>query len=529
MLLRLSLFIVILTIPACGASTAQLVKTWVVCVAALAGLWTLREHPGFVRGGGTVFWLVAGVLCLALFATMRTPFFLFDGLVGSKTRLEGWLLRAAVFAFGWSFWRGEGDAQEVFCRVIAGLILAVGAGRLVLGWDTIERTVGAKMGVAALMAACLPVVVGWAYRGLEQEREIWRTWLAVVASLAAVLMISESGTRSALLGALAGVVFVAAQRRESRFVYLCWAVTFFLTFAGMVLHPTMRTKVCDMTLGGIGDGARTELARQFWHHGLTVTGWGLEAQRHLVDRRPLDRLESLGVYDRLHAWPLDVASAVGVLGLLAVVVGLVIALKLSWTAPAWDWWQAGFGGSLLAFAVCSMWNPPALQGMLLATVVTAGVCTRTLPLSRASGWTACEIEHGRRRFQGSFRSGFGAVSLVGVLVYGSLLAGDVLNTMGVRRYLSACPHAVLARHWLASKLNPWTHRDFAVSYIRLHGDARFREPEGGKVILRMLQRDSEGIASLKGSIWLGMGEREIAAKWFAVATMEMEQKKKMAQ
>ena len=105
-------------------------------------------------------------------------------------------------------------------------------------------------------------------------------------------------------------------------------------------------------------------------------------------------------------------------------------------------------------------------------------------------------------------------SLIAFFIYSACVIGDRLNEGAKRRWLeqSTLPHRIIARQWIAAKLNPWVYRDQVITYYNMGATGQLIEPCGGKEFLIWLLREHPSDYDLQALFWTGLGDPEMAKR-----------------
>ncbi len=323
---------------------------------------------------------------------------------------ETGLLLFVLLAAGWL--AAEAGSVELLLRAAtaAGAVASVYGIAQYFGWDpllpaqaylagegvnTIVRPPG-TLGHADYFAAWLVGVMFMALALRRIETERWRKAAAGSAAALAVVAVVLSGTRSAILGLIAGaVVYTAVERPRVRMRTLAWGLAcaaalaaFFFSPAGAKLRARLHWSVED-ALGG----ARLLL----WRDSLAmaahrpIAGFGPET--FATEFPHYESLELARAYpDFYHESPhnmfLDALTSEGALGLLALVAlcalggwtaarGLRAGDRL--TAPL----AAGFSGLVVAQQFVVFVVPTALYFFLLLALLAARLSATSPPRERA--------------------------------------------------------------------------------------------------------------------------------------------------
>ena len=534
--MKFVLLLAILLTPAWGGANGQLFKVALIGLAVV--LFARVPHVGFTKNGRWALWACLVALGCALIGTLTVsgPLWGFtEGLLGRPERVEGWLSLAAVVGLTWfGFWNAVEDEKNNFA--LAMLTVPIGIALLWLwgGLDQLAITVGTIMAVGTIAAMIIPVGLAWGWNG---EGDRWlKVFSGAVLALAGLLLVA-SGCRGAFLGAVVGLgvmwgmsgpVFVR-ERITGRYVQstmLRWSV-FVVVAQVMFLCAVVPSTVPNVTqsLGSKltalnpdswGTGPRSQTYLQLWQHGIMPFGWGVESQGHLIETRNIVGRQSNGVYDRFHAWPVDVLAVSGWIGLGACLIALWFIGREAW-AHRREWWVRGCAGGGAAFLVASLFNPPSIQILLIGGIMLSSICTRAYP----ENWPrlfASQKTGGERAQMFYLRWLFVVVGVVSSIVYGAMVVGDCFNESAKRRWSekSALPHAILARQWVSEKLSPWLGKDRVVMYYAMLKERVFMEPMGGKVTLIKLLRDSHSDPALIAMMYAGLRDAEMAKKWLDV-------------
>ena len=511
--------LVLLFLPACGGENAMLHKAFLL---ALGCVWWCRRVTRGAMSGIPV--LGVAVLLVALWATATSPVTTwFEGFVGSPSRVDGWLTLLCVFVFGWlCFWEPpqyDSNGEEIpFDRQFiwfAWLLMAFVGGVMVLrwtsGWEGVAESVARPFGIGTYMAMTAPFVMAYGLRASTMRRSAWIVVACIATIICAILISGGSAVRSSTLGLFIGCAIVCGLSFEPRRVKLMAAVMaglIFLVAAAIMVHPYTRDRVAAIELSQIGVGPRATLVSQAWQHGTYPLGWGIDSQRHLIDRTLNDGMQ-FGMYDRFHVWPVDVVMTVGWVGFGLCGFVLVGLAMLAWSHRE-DWWVCGFAGMLGVFFTYCSFNPPTFPLMLLATLAAAGIWL-SVRVTRGFDAPACVLDQRQEWWVGAVLRGTTAIA---ACVFGVMVLGDQLAFRAKEewKYNEKLPHELLGQIAFAEKLNPWMRKDRVRLYYFAYKYKAMIEPDGGKKMLLALLRQPRRDYGLESLMWVGLEDYPAAEK-----------------
>ncbi|HXM56233.1 MAG TPA: O-antigen ligase family protein [Candidatus Dormibacteraeota bacterium] len=299
-------------------------------------------------------------------------------LAGAYGRYESLPVRLAYLGLlAGAAWLGERR------RTVAGFLLGCGVASVEALYQAVTRALpraDGNLGNANLLGALLAMALLLAIdRALAAPAAARRGWLALAALLGAGLVASTS--RSAWLGAVAGMAVVAAFRVPRRMLWL-------VGVAGLVAAAAAAALIALTPLRALNDDTG-EARLGVWHDSLSVIadrpvlGWGEDAMGLVFGRFQTSDWGPGHNFDRAHSMPLDLTATQGVVGLAAC----------TWLVVTWWWvvWRrrreapgaAGFAGAAAAYLVWALvnfdWAPATAAFWLL---LGAGWPGRTLPLDR---------------------------------------------------------------------------------------------------------------------------------------------------
>jgi len=224
----------------------------------------------------------------------------------------------------------------------------------------------------------------------------WRRWLGIVASLLALLVLYGSGSRGALLGIVV-IVFAAAlvlirqvQGRHRLTVISLSGLALIGITALTLTNPRMRQLLSFFFRPGAGqtnplaillrDGPildrwqMLQAAGNIFRH-QPITGVGLGNMVRVFNvYRPLTLGTHIEHVHQLHNTPAQLLGELGLMGLLALILGLLclgwlwVHLGRQTLAPADRWLRLGAGISLLAYGVSSL-TDYQLENIPIASVL----------------------------------------------------------------------------------------------------------------------------------------------------------------
>jgi hypothetical protein len=161
--------------------------------------------------------------------------------------------------------------------------------------------------------------------------------------------------------------------------------TMFAVFLFGFTLPTMREKLLHIGFAQIGSGARISLMQQFWVCPLSLFGYGFEQQIYLIN--PFSPGFEMALYDRFHCWPLDVAISTGWAGIAICLTAVFLIFKFVWKHRKNDR-VLSLAAGLLAFLIAALFNPPTMQSMMVATLVTSGIIYYSCDFVETPHWYA---------------------------------------------------------------------------------------------------------------------------------------------
>jgi len=493
------------------------------CFLVIASFFLVDFRSAY-RDGGLLLKLGVAVLLISAYSTATSVCTtLFQGFVGEPIRVEGWLTLATIWIFAWlCFWKikpieHDEDGNEVspdrpfelYAWTLVALLLSV-TGLYCLsrwyfeqdsGWNLVEAVFSVKMGVCHLAALVAPYLLAWAldskFKGdlLDRSFTSLRWVFALGTMIWAFTVIGLHGVRSSLLALLLGCAFVVYLHysaksmmttiQRARIVFAIFVAMALLFGVALSFSPTLRYKLKHYSFSSVGSGPRSELAKQAYAHGIFPFGWGVDSQRALIDREGSDVKRGwqalaggdMAIYDRFHSWPIELLVTIGWVGFGICLYS--IALIRNWVnIRVRHWYVRGFAGVLVAFLICSTWNPLGGLFMMLAAIA-------------ASGIVAAPATHGESRFSvrgwfsNALKYGTFAVLLVSLGIYAKMLAGDMMMKHAKDRWRAkdGMVHDILGQMAMAQRLDPWRRQEYVKLYYLVSKTGNIKETNGDKLIL----------------------------------------------
>src|SRR5262252_6874930 len=301
------------------------------------------------RSLGALRWPAVAAAAAAVLAALATVAPALT-LAGAYGRYESLPVRLAYLGlFCGAAWLGERR------RTVAAFLLGCGLASIEALYQAATHALpraDGNLGNANLLGALLAMALLLAIdRALGAGAPARRGWLALAALLAAGLAASTS--RSAWLGAVAGLGVLAAFRVPRRRLWLAGA-------AGLVAVAAAAALIALTPLRALNDDTG-EARLGVWHDSLAVIaerpvlGWGEDAMGLVFGRRQSGDWGPGHNFDRAHSMPLDLAATQGVIGLAACA-----ALLGTWWWAVWRRREApgaaGFAGAAAAYLVWSLVN-----------------------------------------------------------------------------------------------------------------------------------------------------------------------------
>jgi O-antigen ligase len=245
-------------------------------------------------------------------------------LAGAYDRYESLPIRLAYLGLlAGAAWLGERR------RTVAGFLLGCAAASVEALYQAVTHALpraDGNVGNANLLGALLAMALLLAIdRAMTAPPAARRGWLALGALLAAGLAASTS--RSAWLGAVAGLAVLAAFRAPRRLLWLA-------AVAGLVAGAAAAPQIAQ-TPRRARNHDTGEARLGVWHDSLAVVahrpalGWGEDAMGLVLGRFQTSDWGPGHNFDRAHSMPLDLAATQGVAGLAAT----------TWLLATW-WWFA---------------------------------------------------------------------------------------------------------------------------------------------------------------------------------------------
>lgn len=516
MILRLLILLGIIVIPACGGSNAELLKLGLLGICSIFWLRTSSPLAPAAR------WIGIFLVLLAVSTVLSPLTFFREAMIGTPQRAQGLIAIVISILSGLSIWPrvdpeldDDTEPWQFHVEQFAAFALLAVASIVVLvqwaGWEETEF-IGRKLGMASILATLLPVVTAWTLRG----RWGWHKILGLVILAVGLGTVALSGSRCSLLGSLAGIAVVVAWAdlwwNPSR-ILLLLGVAAVVCLGAIAVDPELRTRVASMGPSSVGHGARSELARQAFDHGIPILGWGWESQRHLIDAGT-PGMDTSGQYDRFHCIFVEVLVTSGFIGLLCIAALARETLHRARILRD-DWGIGGMVGGLAALLVCAAWNPLSNLNLCLGAALLAGILRTPSPADIPPNHSYSFLA----RFQWL---GLGVLAAVCTGVILTMIVGDRLNEGAKRRWAAhtQAPHVCLARQWLAVKMNPWTERDRVLLYYVGYRTQRIVEPHGGKEMLMALLRRDDRQLGLEALLWSAFGDQLHTEKALYAAKLE---------
>ncbi len=522
-------------VPALGGSNGELVKCLLLAVGC--AIWFKTSQNWADRRIPLYGLAVLGIL---LYASLTSPVTtLFESMVGGEFRMDGWFTIALVFCFGWyCFWdvdrTFDEDGEEVshsmywlFGMTLSVFVIGCATVRMFYGWYDLSFYVARPLGISAYMAITIPFILAWI---IKRDRSApWSdVVIGVMAIISGVYLSAETGYRSSFVGLVMGslvALLLLVDRRALKKCLTAGIAILVLAVLVVFLHPDTLDKFARLGSTRFGDGPRGMLAKQAWDHGFYPFGWGLDSQRHLIDR-PFNWTEDAmqtGVYDRFHSWPIELTVTAGWAGLIIC----LIALYLIWRVVLKrcnEWWICGFAGMVIAFLVCSTWNPPTKQHMLLVAIAVAGICVKPAAPIRYGGKSGVifdldEVHPWLVR----------SAAVLVALLFVTLSVGDRMNKYAKRDWSEATglPHEILSRQAWAAEMYPWCLRDRVMFYYLARKTGTMLEDNGNKILLCQLLRMERRNYGLEAALWIDLKNYEKANQKIMMAQADAKFGKKI--
>lgn len=516
--MRYAFLLLFLFCPAIGGGNAQLLKSAILSIGTILFFSWHRpwRDDGFTMKHGLA------VLSLALLATFLSPAVpWFEGFIGTSDRVEGLLMLAIVFIFGWfCFWNPPREFDEdgysrivgklyihlawTLCLFVAGIFILKKLG----GWDLVGNYVGTTLGIGQYLAICFPFILAW---GMRDKVEKWEKIVAVILLALSVFAAGRIGVRCGIVAIVISSIIVILMNYNPKRILIVGCVVCALSLS-VLSTPYGRARFSSIDLTAIGDGPRSNLIRQAWAHGTFPWGWGINAERFLIDRNGQDGMQ-YGLYDRFHSWPVDIWATLGWIGLIIILSALFRIWLAAWFNRKY-WYMCGLFGMLASMLICSMWNPPTIQMMLLGAIAASGIVM--LPFNPELRAPSLNLNALAKALPLQFVAAGTSIIMV------TMVVGDVINTHAKKQWSehTELPHVLLGQQAMAEKMNPWVQKDRIRYYYVGHKLEIISEPEGGKALLMDLLKQEPRDRGLESLLWLGLGEREASKRALMAGQME---------
>ncbi len=522
-------------LPALGGSSAELMKC--IALAIACTFWFKKDQSWHDRRIPLLGMLMLGIL---LWASLTSPVTtLFESMVGGEQRLDGCFSIFLMFLFAWyCFWDvdtsfdedGEEHTRSMywyFGMTLSLFVIGCAAFRVVYGWNQLALYVGKPLGISGYMALTIPFIVAWIIK--REKSAHWSDIvLGVMAIIAGVYLSAETGYRSSFVGLIIGsltALLLLTDKKRIVKIALVGMSMILLAITLATIHPYTRDRFAKIGFSGLGEGPRGILAKQAWQHGFYPLGWGVDSQKYLIDRG-FDWNEDLlqvGRYDRFHAWPIEITVTAGWVGLIVCLIALfwlgkVVLKRFN------EWWICGFAGMIVAFLVCSTWNPPTKQQLLLVALATSGICVtpKIFAPKVINSFMLFDLDELK-----PWLVRFVTASLA--ILFISLSVGDRINRWAKRDWVDATglPHEILARQAWAVELYPWCSRDRVMFYYLANKTGIMTEPNGNRMMLCQLLRLERRQYGLEAALWIRLKNYEKANQKIMMAQADVKIGKKM--
>ena len=485
-----------------GMDNPQLAKAGII--GLLSGVvfaqgWPRVSFAGLlgVMGGVVVLWLLFCVSLGSPYVSTHTLWF-----IGNWGRVEGWAVMFCTFTVG-ALWWSKMDVSEGMVTLVGVLVVFVVFVVVTLvgwGWVWLLPTVGTKYGVAALLCVVVPVLFVALLDAPMRGKGLWRVLGAIVC---AFIIIPLSGCRAACVAMVAGMVVASVMAcRGGKDWPFFWIFGIAVAMVCLFAVPGVRERIHLPTF----QGARADIARQVFHHGLTFFGQGLESQIGLLNQWEI-RNGEVARYDKMHCWPVDVLACGGVVGLALILLILWFVGRVAWRNRG-EWHVRACAGGLTAFLVFALWNPPTPQVWVLAAICAFGILSSE-PEEHPIFALPCIMG----LCVGSF--------LCAVFIW-KMCVGDMMNHHAQRALeRGSAPHNVIGLQEMAVRFNPWLRGPMMLNVHNLAQTRRLIELEAMRpMFMRELKAD-DPMYEMRAYWWLyGAGNEGRSRQAMALAEWE---------
>ena len=360
-----------------GVVAVEPLKASVLRVAAvlLAASWLVYRLAGGSRVNVGAHPVVRGAVGVTSLAALSTAFSLEPQIsfLGSFDRGMGWLSLAAgvvVLIVAADLFAAEARRERAVTALVLSAIVPCGYFLLQkvdidpINWST-RGAPGSTLGSPTFLGGYLVVVAPFAaYRVIVAARGNlagWRIasyalWLAALLVICTVVLLTT--IRAPLLGLAAGLItlgILLRGRRGPGQTELAAGVAILIVAAALAIATAgsggLRSFQRFLTIGGALDSSSQRLT--VWQDSVRalfadptrlLIGFGDESQPSIFEHSEATmRRTPVELWDRAHNLFLDTGLTRGLVGLSALLVVLIMAIRSAWTARA--------GGSLLASVV----------------------------------------------------------------------------------------------------------------------------------------------------------------------------------